>query len=179
MIIRNLFLIFALFLAGCSPRTGLFVAEGLEAEVDAFIEDAKRLGVNLPDRRLVVGFTDENRPYVGTCNTKTIYHWWGVFEIQYIVLIDRGFWEMAKPDEKTVLMYHELGHCWLDRDHVGPKSIMEPFLIWDFALHREYYIQELFGKTERVSLKEGSHKLGYSGQIKYGCDHGTDDAHDH
>jgi hypothetical protein len=149
----------ALFLASCSPRTGLFVAEGLEAEVNAFIEDAERLGVNLPDRRLVVGFTNENRPYAGTCNTTTFHHWWGVSETQYVVLIDRGFWDMASKDEKTVLIYHELGHCWLDRDHVEPKSIMEPFLIWDFAMYRKYYVQELFSKTERVSLKQVGQKL--------------------
>ena len=184
MTIRNFFLIFAIFLASCSPRTGLFVQcldeeMCLEPYVDAFMADAARLGVDLPKRTLVVGFSDDTREYAGVCSTRTTIQWWAIVERQYIVYVNREFWRRATEDQRMVLMYHELGHCWLDRDHTTPKSIMEPFLIQDFSSHRDYYIEELFGVTEKRSLKKVNEKLDQSWEIEHDCNYGSDNTHSH
>lgn len=33
------------------------------------------------------------------------------------VVIDRTYWEGATEDEREFLIFHELGHCFLDREH--------------------------------------------------------------
>jgi hypothetical protein len=38
------------------------------------------------------------------------------------ISIDPEYWEMANENFKKQLMYHELGHCFLDLDHVEDKN---------------------------------------------------------
>lgn len=70
------------------------------------------------------------------------------------VIIDVEYWEDASPFEKEFIIFHELGHCFLDRDHLDAVengvcvSIMHssedtcPFDLNDD--NREAYLDELF-----------------------------------
>jgi hypothetical protein len=66
--------------------------------------------------------------------------------------IDPIFWEEASQTEKEVLVFHELGHCVLNREHNEsliseqniPKSIMYPYIFeTEYEMYRNYYINEL------------------------------------
>lgn len=95
-----------------------------------------------------VEFEDLEKTYVGMC-----YYWDdGHREIG----IDQDRWQRLSADEREVLIFHELGHCILNRDHVeelghvgkyenAPKSIMHPYIFSDpyYALNRQYYFNEL------------------------------------
>lgn len=68
-----------------------------------------------------------------------------------VIEIDPDYWfNRASEQDKTTIIFHELGHCDLNRDHDmkrlsnnKPKSIMWPSL-FDLAGQEDYYYAELF-----------------------------------
>jgi len=80
-----------------------------------------------------------------------------------IVLIDSEYWE-AHTDaaSREVLIFHELGHCVLGRDHnllikgEVPASIMFPivFSATTYTIHRDEYIMELFGPKKPKTCRQ-------------------------
>lgn len=65
--------------------------------------------------------------------------------------IDPDYWQSTSETKKEVLLFHELGHCVLGRDHdeqklyyTVPKSIMYPYLFEQaYQTYRSYYVEEL------------------------------------
>jgi hypothetical protein len=75
-----------------------------------------------------------------------------------IVRIDAGTWLKLDTYGKEQLMFHELGHCILDREHCSsvegdgkPASVMYPSLIghWYNENTRDEYLEELFHADAR------------------------------
>lgn len=77
------------------------------------------------------------------------------------IVIDREYWYYANNKKKELLIYHELGHCILNRDHKNHKTNSGECLSYlkgsengfncSFNLYssfwRKYYIDELFNKN--------------------------------
>jgi len=72
-----------------------------------------------------------------------------------IVKIHKGFWNISGNEVREQLLFHELGHCLLNRWHNDeiidgePVTLMHPFLNAAevaYSYKREYYIKELFTK---------------------------------
>lgn len=74
------------------------------------------------------------------------------------VRIAKKTWHQLKPLVQEALIFHELGHCLLGREHQTnftirfsdgcPDSLMYPYLIRScYIKHRNYYIKELFDKS--------------------------------
>ena len=73
---------------------------------------------------------------------------WGYIEI------DRSFWNRASKYQKINLIFHELGHCVLGRDHAPwgnsmmacPSSLMYDSILSTECIENNYYnyIEELF-----------------------------------
>jgi hypothetical protein len=73
------------------------------------------------------------------------------------ITINPEFWANAREFEKEALMFHELGHCALNRPHTDakmydpqfgelPGSLMAPFIINNeaaYVKYRDYYLNEL------------------------------------
>lgn len=67
--------------------------------------------------------------------------------------INAEYWTQISNDQREELVYHEMGHCVLDRGHTSarwegqPDSIMNPqvFPTGLFSQYREHYVLELFG----------------------------------
>ncbi len=93
------------------------------------------------------------------------------------IVIDKKFWDKASSEVRKILIFHELGHCVLHRDHydyssvrpeylhpeknhVLPDSIMNQFLLTDEDLQwggPQYYqdlVAELF-ITPGICTKKG------------------------
>lgn len=102
---------------------------------------------------VTMGFVDLDDGRAGVCawnsytssNGRQIWAW---REIR----IDPTVWIGLTAAEKEALMFHELGHCVLNRDHNParaedgrPLSIMHPYLLDhdDYVKHHDYYVQEL------------------------------------
>src|SRR5690606_11448086 len=93
-------------------------------------------------------FTDKlKNNVIGTC-----YRWWGPDFRE--IKIDQAYWVSASKNERISLVFHELAHCDINRDHDEafltngwPRSLMYPYNIYyplDLANFRDYYFTELF-----------------------------------
>lgn len=158
------FLIIPLFCMACAggPHEHIVqVDPAFNSEYTAFLADGAAVGAhqNVTDLIVtfgdpsVVGCTDAN---VGCCSTHD--------NQTPVITIRQSFWETATDEVRTLVMYHELGHCVLGRvhdQHTHPggayawnpaiaASIMEAqyngaYLEDSFTLYHDDYVKELFG----------------------------------
>lgn len=77
-----------------------------------------------------------------------------------IAVLKPWWFQDTDPSERELVMFHELGHCVLDRDHDEtlirgkPKSIMYPYMnpvFPEYKKHRDYYVKELLSITAQDS----------------------------
>jgi len=150
------------------PFTPAFeVHEDFVALVDSFVVEGKRHGKIIEIDNLILQYdTSLEDGLCGQCNSIA-----DPDRVQKIIGINRRnqCWEHAQ--ELEALIFHELGHCLLRREHVtdtlpngDPKSLMVPGNLTLFApckyvfgtvdcnnLHkRSYYIRELFDPSAPV-----------------------------
>ncbi len=126
------------------PRIELGEFEGY---VKLFLEDAQRTGVEINISSLIMfqgEISQENETYtLGQCFRAV----GAVPRIQ----IDSKSWPNMDMMSKTLLIYHELGHCILNRNHSDdPKSVMYPYLLnpYDFIQDHETILNELFDASK-------------------------------
>lgn len=131
-----------LLLVSCSqeqlqPKTRTTIARDL---VPLFVKFAERYQVSIGGISGDFGKLED--PKVGLCAN---------YGTHQNITIDQEFWDRASDLQKEVLVYHELGHCALGRDHtedlIGsrPKSIMYPKVLKEkyYKEFQEDYLEEL------------------------------------
>lgn len=73
------------------------------------------------------------------------------------IIIRKDWWDSASDEDKESLIFHELGHCALDRDHDNEMtpdnnkaSLMHQVIVRGhiFNAHRAGYVSELFTKDK-------------------------------
>lgn len=159
--ISILFLIVSIVLYSCSEGeqvSDVNIDPELQPYVDRFLEEAANRGMNidLEESGLDIFFEEDisTAEYAGVCRFRL-----GANEIG----IDRERWDDSSEARKEWLVYHELGHCVLDRSHRNDqfengtwKSLMRGSPItndelltpvcylWD---RNQYYIDELFDEA--------------------------------
>lgn len=135
-------------LAGCNQNLHapkrLSIAPESVVYYERFLADAAAQGYSLQIDDLIIVLVDDLESWTpGTCTQGA-----GTPRIR----LNRERWGWQTEATKEHVMYHELGHCVLQRDHVPtwvdgkPTSLMYE-QIFDNALylqHRRYYVQELF-----------------------------------
>lgn len=99
---------------------------------DEFMDLSKRNNINFK-HKVSIGFTkiDEDA-VIGTCSYRMSFR-----EID----LDKDFWSRATWFSRTSLLYHELAHCYCNRDHDFGDGTLYP----DDSL--KYLLQTLFKKT--------------------------------
>ncbi len=82
------------------------------------------------------------------------------------IVVNLQYWDHASEPSREGLMFHELAHCLLDREHttrlvniggrVVPESLMHPIVFSDevYTTFREYYVRELFLHIPPSALDE-------------------------
>jgi hypothetical protein len=123
IIVLSAVIFFALLLSSCSDFTDDYhydVAPALKIHVDAFYAEARKRGFELPTDGLSVRLTHHTDNNVGDCETGT-----------RIITLDQDFVQRQqhtgyRADSLWVqyVVFHELGHGLLLRDHCGGESIM-------------------------------------------------------
>ena len=135
---------------GCGqPEHTNFVAiEPLVVPYVAIFE-AESVARGLPPvTNLVVQFGFTLWPQLAYCHMIT-------YEVP-LVIVNAKWWQSASEGQREALVMHELGHCVLERGHnnaynsiSAPESIMNAYLLdaRQYETHREYYLDELFGRA--------------------------------
>ena len=110
--------------------------------VNMFERDALVYGHDIQITDLIIEFGEPENPMaVGVCITRD--------DATPIIQIRQSYWESTTETYRQILMYHELGHCVLNRGHIEPTlylSIMNPHIMHSslFDVNRSKYIDELF-----------------------------------
>ena len=155
-------------LAGCEQRFEPVydVAGDLEMHVDAFLDEAALRGHQLTINNLILEYDQElARSVCGICNSRSPSP-----NVQKVIRINPHC-TITYHEQIEALVFHELGHCVLGRDHDSellpngdPKSIMTPanydvyapcvYQIGEencnFTFKRSYYVDELFDERTPV-----------------------------
>ena len=127
-----------------------YISYELEDYVNNFAEDAEYYGHKLNMNDIIVRLLevpieyqnkkDDGLRTLGVCLKSEI-------KTPYIY-IDPERWQTLSDIKRKMLVYHELGHCKLNRKHTDQqyKSIMGPVMRTnkDLEDNEDYYIEELF-----------------------------------
>lgn len=150
----SVLLIAILFATSCSEEEPEIAIEpALQGIFDVFVDEAAARGVlvDFESIGLTARLQTIGQPRVeGFCR--------GLEEGGREIVIDRNFWTQALPIRQELLVFHELGHCVLGRDHFDEidangncVSIMNTFIdnCEDSFLSttRTQYLDELFGRS--------------------------------
>jgi hypothetical protein len=151
------YILIIVLLSGCD-KIGNSEPE-LLVYLSRFINDASDHNVGYSESPIQLVFSDDLGGSAGRCskdkhirNLKK--------ETQLKVQILKSYWDNLNDNDKELLMYHELGHCLLNREHNeiilsdgSPKSIMRSHLIEGFYtdVSKPYYLLELFRPNDVLS----------------------------
>jgi hypothetical protein len=123
--------------AGCGRPPGTWV--GFEEYVDMFVAEGKARGVEVEmfwvDIKLVDSFPSGTEiGTIGLCDLNTGH-----------VTIYRKYWE-NNPREREELIFHELGHCALSKEHSSCPNVMCPNVIGSdvYLPKRKQFLDVLF-----------------------------------
>ncbi|WP_341227590.1 putative metallopeptidase [uncultured Arcticibacterium sp.] len=156
---------------GCEKEALVFeyrINDSLKTYVNTFYTEAENRGLKLQRENLIVDFVDSlEEDRCGQCERPA-----GNMEQQRRVLISltSDCWSQEPQQNKEALVFHELGHCLLNREHKevlfpsgAPQSIMTlildgPYQPCEYVIgdnpsacnktvRRQYYIDELFSEN--------------------------------
>lgn len=143
------FIILAMFITACgpsqtpAPKDNRLYIQGISPEFQSYVNAYVAYKGAPLNYDIAVQFSDLEEDIAGSCypyKTGT-----------RVVLIDRTYWfEESTEGEKYGLIFHEFGHCDLNRDHIEtttngrPDSIMYPYVVELNNPYFSFYINELF-----------------------------------
>lgn len=174
-----------LLLSSCAGKVYLVIDPDLQEYITRFENDG-----DIKITNLVASFgnpgSNKNPDLltVGVCKT-------GIGAPNIVIL--KSYWESIDDLQREQLMYHELGHCILDRNHDSRTingcafSIMHPYMISEncYEPARDVYVGELFNEgvrsdqsvTRGLGLSRDPNLQSYSGtgegsdHPSFGCGH--------
>lgn len=132
------------------------IPSGIDPELKPYVvafelEGKKYLGPTFHVPDMDIGFSRTR--HLPTHDGGTIIGMCDPYIPKRTVVFDRDMWPLHSAIEKEELVFHELGHCVLDRDHLTTKvknwpiSIMYPYdSIMTYNYYRDQYLKELFTK---------------------------------
>jgi hypothetical protein len=131
---------------GCGKAPTYDVPEEFAPYVERFQQEAAANGVHLSITDLRVQFGQmRSASETGACEING--------DETPTITVNQAAWDRRSDAEREELMYHELGHCALKRQHNlarahdgRPASIMNPYSLGrhTYEQHRDEYVAELF-----------------------------------
>lgn len=142
------------------PRPGINAE--LQPYVDRFhLQLQARCGAKtkLPAIDMDISDTSDDDPF-----NPDIVGWCIMYSKPLKIQIDREYFDSSTDLEREQLIFHELGHCVLERDHTKhkdehkkPMSIMYPYTLSESTYVSKYreYMDELFSDVDCLSFEGG------------------------
>lgn len=132
-----------LLLTGCGKVT---VAPQFQPYLDSFLAEGRARGQDYSKSEVTINFGSVSSGERAYCSRYT-------FQANEVI-VGEGSWNGMNEDRRTALIYHELGHCILNRPHRDEMSygravsLMNSKLISSSQFHKYQveYIDELFSK---------------------------------
>jgi hypothetical protein len=141
-------IILSLFLIGCGKPKILSIEPKMQYLINNFEQKSKILGKPIKIDNLILEFKD-------TYNNESILGQCGIKNNTPKITIKKSYFEASNKALKEIIVFHELGHCLLNRDHLSGYdygnhrlySIMNAYEFNDemYKLNYDYYLKELFG----------------------------------
>ena len=145
--------LFVLFFNGCSKFS--LNDKELYPYVEEFVSEGQKRGVKFQDDILEfdIEFGDLPEGKAGSCR-----------KLKELVTINLDLWQLMDSIQRQALIFHELAHCVLDKDHdnsILPRgecvslmvsNVSDSTCFYDFYSRdwKEYYLDELFGVTDEI-----------------------------
>lgn len=138
-------LILLVLMSYASVPKSAYIQPEFQEGLDSFLQDAKNYGVKVDtyDLKIVmVDLVEFTNSFAGYCDLPS-----------NTILIFKSHWDTFSPTRRKYLIYHELGHCLLQRKHVVGRLPMSYCSIsimatvdedYCYSVHGEHYINELF-----------------------------------
>lgn len=118
-----IFILLAVLIPSCSVEEPSYsIASSVDEEllpyVRSFEDEASLRGisVNWSDHHMTVGFADIETNAVGRCLTYT--------DASKKIELDKSYWNNQSAIGKEFVIFHELGHCILDRSHLDTADAL-------------------------------------------------------
>jgi len=134
------------------PERDIFIHHEFKPFLKSFELVGLKYGRFFPSFAVTINLVDDigNSWASGMC----YYSDTGINEIR----IRKAAWELMSDFDKEALIFHELGHCLLNRPHCAaetkkgtPFSIMHPYVVegelWE--KYRSFYMKELFEPSRK------------------------------
>lgn len=155
---KILFILISLLSVGCAKQVTSFnVDPALMPYYQKFIDSGKSRGTDYSTNDLVMQFGETQGQVIGYCRKQESYNW-NLFTKETVstpvVVVKPSWWANASEASKRELVYHELGHCLMNKEHNTsrssfgqPESIMYPYHIGGnfFSYWEANYLDQLFG----------------------------------
>jgi hypothetical protein len=134
--------------SACGREPKIEIGPEFQPYVTRFQEKGEEVGKPVQIVDLIVKFGQTDPKQDGVCETSD--------HTSPTILVNERAWNDMDDLGRESLMFHELGHCVLNRSHVlikssdgAPSSLMYPVAISlkTYLDNHEYYIRELFRAT--------------------------------
>lgn len=102
---------------GCSKQFENDIEAELQVHFDNFVEEAETQGITISLDQIDIGGYIENIETRGTLGQCKSYS-----DGSKQITIDQPFWNQASDLEREYVVFHELGHCVLGREHSDEKD---------------------------------------------------------
>jgi hypothetical protein len=152
------YLILAGLLSACGHTYQYSVPADIEPLVQKFRDESAARSFSLNTSDLVIEVVDTLDSSEGETSSAICLSQFNTTpKIELLDII----WNKASPTFKEVVLFHELGHCLLNRAHVNgfdnegnPLSIMWPWTVNPdtYTAHEQSYLDELFDPTKLGGL---------------------------
>ena len=106
-----------LIMSNCTEQSNNEIEAELKIHFDTFVSEAQAKGLNISLDQIDIGAYVENIEKGGTLGQCKSYS-----DGSKQIVIDQPFWDRASELEREYVVFHELGHCLLGRDHDDTKD---------------------------------------------------------
>lgn len=151
---RNLIILLTLVLIlatmGCAKQK-----RSVDAEVESYVQSFEKIWGNTISFR--VEMADIDKKWAGVC--------YSYGDGTRLVQLSSTYWPQMGDKAKEETVFHELGHCALNRGHrndlnaMGQENSIMYYVVfgdnWYYSFFRDTYIQELFSGNTSNDLTNG------------------------
>lgn len=138
---KKIIVLLSLILVGCGEPNTVKIDLALMPLYEQYKIDKEHYTGQANTKAISIDFSSLGGNITGMCHIDKKNH-----KTKLRIDIDPEYWFSSTLDKRTVILYHELGHCDLGLEHTLENSIMNATTMdgYLFASNRDLYLYKLF-----------------------------------